>query len=66
MISILLIQFIYFLLSVQILADRGKKVTTEDLVLNALEKHGYVGPSDSCLLQSFELSSLERVKGKLI
>ena len=48
----------------KILAERGKNVTVEDLVLAALSKHGYSGPDDKCLLQSFELSSIERLKGR--
>ena len=40
------------------MAQRGKNITIEDLVLNALTKHGYTGSDDKCLLQCFELSTI--------
>ena len=48
----------------KILAERGNNVTIEDLVLADLSKHGYKGPDDKCLLQSFELSTMNRLKGR--
>jgi len=42
----------------RVLAQRGKNITIEDLVLNALTKHGYTGPDDKCLLQCFELPTM--------
>ena len=46
------------------ISGRGIDTTVEDLVLTALSKHGYSGPDDNCILQSFELSTLERLKGR--
>ena len=48
----------------KILPERGISVTVEDLILAALSKHGYVGPDDNCILQCFELSTLERLRGR--
>ena len=42
------------------MAQRGKNITIEDLVLNALTKHGYTGSDDKCLLQCFELSTMTK------
>ena len=42
----------------KVLAQRGTNITVEDLVLNALTKHGYTGSEDKCLLQCFELSTI--------
>ena len=42
----------------KVLAQRGTNITIEDLVLNALTKHGYTGSDDKCLLQCFELSTI--------
>ena len=44
----------------QVLAQRGTNITVEDLVLNALTKHGYTGSDDKCLLQCFELSTITK------
>lgn len=48
----------------KIFKQRNLTVTAESLVLSALTKHGYTGPNDKCLLQCFELSTLERMKGQ--
>lgn len=48
----------------KILKGHGIDTTVEDLVLTALSKHGYSGSDDNCILQCFELSTLERLKGR--
>ena len=48
----------------QILKVREQNVTVEELVLSSLKNHGYTSPKDKCLLQCFELSTLERMKGR--
>ncbi len=45
----------------QVLSSRGVNSSLEALVLRELADHGYSGPTDPCLLQTFELGSLERV-----
>ena len=48
----------------QILKQRNHNVTVQELVLSSLAKHGYSSPNDKCLLQCFELSTLEGIKGQ--
>jgi len=46
----------------KILKDRNHETTAQKMVIDSLKKHGYTGPNDKCLLQSFELSILEEIK----
>ncbi len=48
----------------RILKSRNINVTVQDLLLQALQKHGYTREDDKCLLQSFELTTIENLKGK--
>ena len=48
----------------KILKDRNHETTAQKLVIDSLKKHGYTGPNDKCLLQCFELSILEEIKGQ--
>merc|ERR1712018_415460 len=48
----------------KIFKQRNINVTVQELVLSSLAKHGYSGPNDKCLLQCFELSTLEQIKGQ--
>jgi glycerophosphoryl diester phosphodiesterase len=48
----------------KILKARGVDITTEELVLKSLGDHGYTSRDDKCLLQCFELSTLEKLKGR--
>lgn len=48
----------------QILKSRGKNVTLEQLLLDSLAKHGYTDRDSDCLLQCFELSTLEKLKNR--
>ena len=41
---------------------RGIETTVEDLVLEALERHGYTDQDSKCLVQCFELPILEYVR----
>jgi len=45
----------------QALAQKGHKVTVEELVLDFLHGRNYTSKEDSCLLQTFEIGTLERV-----
>lgn len=47
-----------------ILAERDHNTTMEDILLEALKKHGYSGPSSPCFVQSFFPSSLEYIATK--
>ena len=55
---------IHFRFIFQILKQRYHNVTVQELVLSSLAKHGYSSPNDKCLLQCFELSTLEGIKGQ--
>ena len=55
---------IHFRFIFQILKQRNHNVTVQELVLSSLAKHGYSSPNDKCLLQCFELSTLEGIKGQ--
>ena len=43
----------------QILMERNETVTLEDLIFEALEDNGYHDAGDNCVIQSFELPSLQ-------
>ena len=46
----------------KILKDRNHETTAQKMLIDSLKKHGYTGPNDKCLLQTFELSILEEIK----
>ena len=43
----------------QILQSRNEQVTMEELVFNELERNGYHNVDDDCIIQAFELPSLQ-------
>ena len=58
------LMMIHFRFVFQILKQRNHNITVQELVLSSLAKHGYSSPNDKCLLQCFELSTLEGIKGQ--